>query len=101
MKVVPVFKSHGDGGERGVGPVVGVSTSEYKAREIARGKGFFGSDGSVTEGFAIDDGNGHLYLLERTHAYVDGEDCVESARKAKEAALAKLTDADKRALGLI
>jgi hypothetical protein len=100
MNVVPVFKAHGDGGNRGIGPVVGVATSEYKAREIARGKGFFGSDGSVTEGFAIDDGRGKLYLLEKTFPFVDGEDRVEAARKAKAEALAKLTDEDKRILGL-
>lgn len=99
MQIVPVKVVHGDGGERGIGPVIGVCTDPEKAKDLAKGKAFYGSNGQIYDGWAVTDG-AKYYLLARREPFMDGENDIDIAKERKNAALAKLTDEDKIALGL-
>ena len=100
MQIVKIWKAHGDGGERGVGPILGISKSEGTAKAMSKGKAFFGADGSVWSGSAIENADGLLYLLETPEPFEDGVYQVETKDRARQAALAKLTDEDLLALGI-
>lgn len=100
MELVKVYIAHGDGGERRVGPVIGLSKLKSEAEKLAKGKGFYGSDGSVFEGHGIQVEDGRIYLLRTQDLFEDGVLLRETADRAKQTALAKLTDDDLRALGL-
>lgn len=99
MNVVKVYISHGDGGERGIGPVIGVSFTQAEAEQVSKGQGWWNGNGAVWEGHAIQDGE-DLYLLERPLPFKNGVDSRKTAQIAKEKALAKLTPEDMIALGL-
>src|SRR5574343_226918 len=90
MHIVPVKIIHGDGGERGIGPVIGICTDPVKAEALAKGKGWWGGNGDVRDGWAITDG-AKYYLLARREPFMDGEDDLQIAKDRKKAAPAKLT----------
>lgn len=98
-EIIKIFEVHGDGGERGYGPVIGYASTESKAREMAKSEGFFGSDGIYTEVPAIVV-NGVVYALRREYPIdIDNAQATKDAElKAK--TLASLTPEQKRVLGL-
>lgn len=101
MNILQVYKVHGDGGERGIGPIIGITLTKDKAEQMCKGKGFFGSHGEIFNGFAIEGDNGELYLLESEIPYVEGQLHKTTLQNKKNQALAKLTEEDKKVLGLL
>lgn len=100
VEIIKVYEVHGDGGERGYGPVIGYASTESIAKEMAKGEGFFGSDGIYTEVPAIKV-NGVFYALKKEFPIdLDNAQTTKDAElKAK--TLASLTAEQKRVLGLI
>lgn len=98
-ELLKIWKAHGDGGERSMGPVLAYCSTADKANEIAKGKGWYGGDGCVNEAFALRvDGN--VWLLERKDP-ID----LDSTQKTKDAELRRTTLAElsadqRRVLGL-
>jgi hypothetical protein len=94
-----VFEVHGDGGERSSGPVIGYASTEDKAKVMAHGKGFFGSDGVYFEVPAIKV-NDKIFVLKKDYP-VDLDD-TQATKDAelRSKTLASLTPEQKRVLGL-
>lgn len=97
-KFFTIYEVHGDGGDRGVGPVIGYASSSIKAMEMAKGKGFFGSEGSINEVPAILVDTG-MYVLKKDHPIdLDNMQATKDAElKAK--TLASLSAEQRRVLG--
>lgn len=97
MKILPVYVAHGDGGERGLGPVLGYFSDKKVAQECAKGKGYWNSDGYIAEKMALDTGEG-VYLLADTKP-VDLDNAFGKVKEQlKKQALAKLTPDEIKAL---
>lgn len=94
-----IYEVHGDGGEWGYGPVIGYASTPDNAKMMAKGKGFFGSEGMYMEVPALTI-NGVTYVLKKE--YPIELDNVEATKDAelKEKTLASLTPEQKRVLGL-
>jgi hypothetical protein len=99
--IFKIYAAHGDSGfdRGGLGPIIGFFSSRIDAEKFAKGKGYYGSNGTVRERFAIiqDD---QVYLLDR-------EDPIDLDRKKelkteelKNQALSKLTEEERKALNL-
>jgi len=58
-----VFQVHGDGGERGIGPVIGYASTKEKAEVMGKGKAWYGGNGYVATKFAVEI-DGQLFILE-------------------------------------
>ena len=99
VKIITVYAYHGDGGERGVGPVIGYCSSKYEADVASQNTGFYGGKGWVSEARAIKI-NHDVYIL--AHANPVDLDGVKAKADAelKEKTLASLSSEQKRVLGL-
>lgn len=82
------------------GSMVGVFTTKAEAKEYAKGKGWYGREGSVVEGDAVDI-NGTVYLLQAAVKWGDiNTDLIAKREAQKAAALAKLTPEERKLLNL-
>jgi hypothetical protein len=101
-EIIPIWKAHGDGGERSRGPVVGYAMTQDDAHRLADGRGWWGGNGGTSEGFAIKI-DGTLYALEQKEAIVLEKVAAELKAKddsLRKRTLASLTAEQKRVLGL-
>ena len=113
--VITAYAVHGDGGERGTGPLRGIYSTEELAKLAAKGKAFFGADGLVLEQNVLKissktqrvEGNTthhgiktEYYLLAKK--YPLDMDCVLGDKKKarREELLKDMSEFDKFALGL-
>lgn len=99
---ITVWLAHGDGGERSMGPVIGIFSTQYAAECKAKGAGWYGGNGDVTSRSAIKL-NGKTYLLDRDYADepidLDNEESkLRAETRAK--AIKKLDPDEIEALGL-
>ena len=101
MKLLTVYAAHGDGGERGFGPIIGLFTSRASAKTAACGKGFYGADGLVRERIALHV-NGKYFLLDSSFPKAVDMDGVEKERREKrrQELIKQLSDDDLDILGL-
>jgi hypothetical protein len=106
-ELIDIWLSHGDGGERGTGPIIGICDSRVKAVVIAKGKAWYGGDGIVFEGKALkisdgDGGNPKYFLLNSnfTQEVVLNANLPERTKNLQKLALSKLTDFEVNLLGL-
>jgi hypothetical protein len=76
---------------------VGYASTHYGAQTLARGKGGWGSDGSVKEVAAVEI-DGRIYLVTGP-IDLDGKE-AEAKENFRQNALAKLTPAEREALGV-
>ena len=99
IKIIKVWAYHGDGGERGIGPILGYCSSKYDAEQKAQHSGWYGGQGWVAEHSAIKI-NHDVYVLATPHPIdLDGvQKQADAELKAK--TLASLTSDQKRVLGL-
>ena len=99
-KIIQLWEAHGDGGERGIGPVIGYARTKGEAETIARGQGWYGGDGSVRQCWAIQLDTGEVFALAGTEP-LDLDGSVAKAREAaRKQALAKLSPAEQVLLGI-
>lgn len=103
-----VYCAHGDSGDdKRLGPIIGVFLQEADANAAQVGQGWYGGNGGVTERKAIILDRGtpdqRAFLLDSTFNDVIDLDGVQQKlqEQLKAAALRKLTDAEKKALGLL
>lgn len=101
-QVITVYAAHGDGGERYIGPIIGVFSTESSARGFAQKRGWWGGDGAVSERKAVRLASGEVYLLDK-----DNSDPIDLDRQQaeydaslREKTLAGLSDEQKRVLGI-
>lgn len=100
-QIVDVWEAHGDGGERGTGPVIGYSVTKNGAETIAAGKGWWGGNGVVREAKALKLPTGELFALAEDKP-IDLDEAFKKATEAhKQSGLKKLTPLERKALGLI
>lgn len=99
-ELITLWTAHGDGGERGIGPVIGYSLSESSAERMALGRGWYGGNGDVKPADGIKLPNGDIFVLKYNEP-VDLDGTRAKAREAvRKAALAKLSPEEKKELGL-
>ena len=100
MELITIWQAHGDGGERGTGPVIAFCTTEAQARHAAKGAGWYGGNGAVQEARALRI-DGAVWLLARDKP-ID-LDSAQAKRDAdlREKTLASLDDEQRRVLGLL
>ena len=97
-EIIKVYEYHGDGGERGLGPVLGYTTKKEDAVAATRGKGWYGSDASIITMDGIKIGNEVYILKSTTPIRLDGDKAVDDERRKR--LLAQLSPEDKRVLGI-
>jgi len=91
---------HGDGGdERNIGPVIGYCSTEQRARELARKRGWYGSDGYVMTVNAVCI-EGKTYVLAQPGPIEVDRRCAELDAKLREETVASLTQEQLRVLGV-
>ena len=94
-----IYSAHGDGGERGIGPVIGYCSTKSRADAIAKGKAWYGGNGFVGRETAVKI-DGAVYVLASSKPVdLDSEKAAQDAA-IKEAAIAKLSPEELRVLGL-
>ncbi len=101
-EIIPIWKAHGDGGERSRGPVVGYALTEAEANRLADGRGWWGGNGGTSEGHAIKIGK-ELFALESNEPIQlkkVAEDLRAKDEELRKKTLASLTKEQKRVLGL-
>lgn len=98
-KILKVYAAHGDGGERGLGPVIGYYTSESTAKMKAKGKGWYGGDGVVREAHIIES-DGEYYALVNTNPVDLNGLQAEADEKLRAETLAGLSEDQIRVLGI-
>ena len=96
-KVYTVYETTNEYGARGA--LVGRFTSEAFAKEAAKGRGWYGSEGAI-QAMTVVRVDGEWYEL-TTETPVDLDvDLIARERELKASALAKLSADERRALGL-
>lgn len=99
-RIITIFAVRGDGGERGIGPIIDYTRTESEARKRAQGQGWYGGAGDVSPRKAIELDNGDVFALEH-HERLDLDGSIKRAKeKARADALAKLTPSERTLLGL-
>ena len=99
MTIFKVYASRGDGGERGVGPIIAFHSSKDLAESHAKGRGFYGGNGGITVHHAIKVDSLTYVLLNDQPVDIDGIQArIDSELRSK--TLASLTADQKRVLGL-
>lgn len=99
MEFISVYSAHGDGGERGAGPVLGYFSTEALAALKAENAGWYGGNGATIrwDAVLID---GEVYILKQRDP-ID-LDLKQSGRDdaLKEETIQSLSDDQLRVLGL-
>lgn len=99
-KIFEIWVVYTGGDDRFIGTPTLFFSSEYLACHEARGKGWYGGDAPVRQHHAVEV-DGKFYLLEDAEPIdLDGELKAKN-EQLKEKALAKLSEEEKRALGLM
>lgn len=101
-EIIPIWKAHGDGGERSRGPVVGYALTEHEAHRLADGQGWWGGNGGTSEGHALRIGK-ELFALECKEPILlakVAEDLRAKDESLRKKTLAGLSKDQKRVLGL-
>lgn len=82
--------------------IVGVYSTPDRAALGAKGKGTWGTEGDIDEAIAFSFGNdpSRWYLLQSPRPHKHDKDFIEQERKARAEALAKLTPAEIKLLGI-
>lgn len=100
MDTIDVWLAHETTDERGsLGGCVGVFRSQHLAEEAAKGKGFWGGQGTVRHKRGILDEEGRVYVLEGNGVPREFSD-QKTQVDIREKALAKLSPAERSALGI-
>lgn len=104
-ELIRVWLAHGDGGERGTGPIIGICDCSVHATTIAKGKAWYGGDGVVREAKAVkitDGGEVVVFLLNDSFRQpVElNVNLPERTKELKKQAMDKLTDFEIELLGL-
>lgn len=99
VAVIQVWQAHGDGGERGKGPVIGYYSTELRAKTAAHRKGWYGGDGHVEPAPAIKIDGKVYVLVSHKPVDLDGLDAAVDA-KLREQTLAGLSAEQIRVLGI-
>ena len=97
--IIKVYAHHGDGGDRGTGPIRGYCSTRHDAEQAAKGQGWYGGDGWVSEAHAIEINHKVYVLADKDPIDLDGKNARSDA-ELKEKTLASLTADQKRVLGL-
>lgn len=99
MEKIEIWQAHGDGGERGIGPVIAYCSTENAAQKAAKGRGWYGGDGFVSKSHALRI-EGKVWLLASPEP-ID-LDSIGAKRDAelREKTLAGLTPDQRRVLGI-
>ncbi len=100
-KIKQVFAVHGDGGERGIGPIIGYCETSSEADIHRKGQGWWG-DGEVTRAYVIEV-DGMLYALARQHPIKYMSDIKKQEqedRELRKKTLESLTQDQRRVLGV-
>lgn len=82
-----------------IGDIIGYFTEEADAAIAAKGKGWYGGEGSITEAHVIVVGE-KIYVLKNTEPVVIDRDLQKYKAELKENALKKLTIEERHVLGL-
>lgn len=99
IEQITVWKAHGDGGERGTGPVLGYYSTESAAVAAAKGRAWYGSNGHVENASALKIGDQIWLLASPKPIDLDGVNKKRDA-ELKEQTLALLTPEQRRVLGV-
>lgn len=99
VKIIKVYAHHGDGGDRGTGPIRGYCSSRYAAESAAQGQGWYGGNGWVSESYAIKINHDVYVLASKDPIDLDGKSAQTDA-ELKAQTLASLSEDQKRVLGL-
>jgi hypothetical protein len=97
-EIIKVYEYHGDGGERGIGPVLGYTANHADAVAATRGKGWYGSDAHISTLTCIKVGDEYYVLANTTPIRLDGDRKVDEERRQR--LLAGMSPEDKRVLGI-
>lgn len=99
-QIITVYCAHGDGGnEYRTGPIIGVFTDRLSADKAQKGQGWYGGNGGISEQKAIRLNDGKAYLIKEGPIDLDlHQKNLDDDIKKK--ALSKLSDEDKRVLGI-
>lgn len=99
-RIVNVFAVYTTVDEYGrCGKRIGFFTDQGKAREAAKGQGWYGSEGNIVPCYAIEV-DGQFYALEDPQPIVLDRNTVADDEKLRQSTLASLTPDQKRVLGL-
>lgn len=95
---IDLWAAHGDGGERGIGPICGYSRSHIGAEMLAAGRGFWGGNGITSKAHGLMVGD-KIYVLADPHPVdIDGEQ-QKRDNQLKTDTINSLTDEQRRVLG--
>ena len=72
MEPRKIWQIHGDGGERGTGPIIGYSNTRSNADDRSKGKGWYGGSGYVCEAYCIEVDGKTYALVKPTPIDLDG-----------------------------
>lgn len=99
MNMFKAWQVHGDGGERGTGPIIGYASTKSRADEMAKGQGWYGGTGWVQETSVVEI-EGKIYALASPVPIdLDGVQAGKDAILRKQT-LANMSDDQLRVLGL-
>lgn len=98
-EIITIYVHHGDGGDRGTGPIQGYCSTRHAAEQSAKGQGWYGGDGWVGEACAIKFLESWYVLADKHPIDLDGVNAKIDA-ELKATTLASLTEDQKRVLGL-
>lgn len=99
VEFLTVYAAHGDGGERGIGPVIGYFRTHAQATVFAKGAGWYGGDGAVGQHSAITV-DGKTYVLQSPVPIDLDRAQAQYDETLLERTLSKLNDEELRVLGL-
>jgi len=99
MEIIEVWQAHGDGGERGVGPVIAYCSTREKAEQAAKGKAWYGGDGFVQGRAALRIDGDVWVLAERNPIDLDSVQ-REQDKRLRDETIAGLSAEQRRVLGI-
>lgn len=93
-----VFETVDERGNRG--GLVAVSRDSQKAEKMAAGAGWYGGQGRIVQGTLFDGPDGLVFIEKAYSIEALDTHLPRLAEQKRQAALAKLTDEDKKVLGI-
>lgn len=98
-EIITAYAVHGDGGQNMKGPLIVVCSTEAKAKQVCKGRGWYGGDGSIVPRKLLRVGDVH-FLLEREFSIdMDGE-LAKKKENYRKKLLDNMSEYDKEILGL-
>lgn len=98
-EIIDAYAVHGDGGERGTGPIVVVCSTEANAKTVCKGRGWYGSDGIINKRKVLRVGEAY-FLLEREFSIDMDGDIAKKKENHRKKLLDGMSAYDKHVLGL-